>query len=92
MRYLSSRDVDVAYWALNGRKYAEGWQDADGTWVSYSAPRYDPETFGILKEDWETVRLAWRVRDLQALMSSPATWIPQDIGCKQDFLNHVCDK
>ncbi|CAK9070845.1 unnamed protein product [Durusdinium trenchii] len=30
--YLSSRDVDFAYWAINGIKYSEGFNQANGTW------------------------------------------------------------
>ena len=28
--YLSSRDVDFAYWAINGIKYSDGFNSANG--------------------------------------------------------------
>eukprot|EP00435_Cladocopium_sp_Y103_P072298 s24_g39.t2 len=39
MRYLSSRDVDFAYWAINGIKYSEGFNGADGAEPSESLER-----------------------------------------------------
>ncbi|CAK9072667.1 Putative alcohol dehydrogenase [Durusdinium trenchii] len=53
--------------------------------------RWVVELYGILGPDWQTVKKAWLVRDLQALMDSPSRWIPTDIGCVTDFLGHFCD-
>ncbi|CAJ1360660.1 unnamed protein product [Effrenium voratum] len=93
MRYLSSRDVDFAYWAINGIKYAEGFNAADGVYHPLpGGPRWVVELYGILGPDWQTVKKAWMVRDLQALMQSPSTWLPTDIGCITDFLGHFCDE
>ncbi|CAE8595662.1 unnamed protein product [Polarella glacialis] len=91
MRYLAARDVDFAYWAINGIKFSEGFNGADGIYHPLpGGPRWVVELFGILGPDWLTVKKAWMVRDLQALMESPARWVPSDIGC-QDFLGHFCD-
>lgn len=92
MRYLSSRDVDFAYWAINGIKYSEGFNQANGEYRPLpGGARWVVELYGILGPDWQTVKKAWLVRDLQALMDSPSRWIPTDIGCVTDFLGHFCD-
>jgi len=91
VRYLSSRDVDFAYWALNGIKYAEGAIDgASGNFIIYDTPRWENETFGILSHDYSTVRHPWLLLDLQALMSSPATWIPDQPPCNRQVLGGSC--
>eukprot|EP00929_Paragymnodinium_shiwhaense_P065726 TRINITY_DN3292_c0_g3_i1.p1 TRINITY_DN3292_c0_g3~~TRINITY_DN3292_c0_g3_i1.p1 ORF type:complete len:788 (+),score=111.73 TRINITY_DN3292_c0_g3_i1:72-2366(+) len=53
--------------------------------------RWDNETFGILSPDYNTVGKAWRLRDLQALGSSPATWTPRDIACRGDYRGKPCE-
>jgi len=91
VRYLSSRDVDFAYWALNGIKYAEGAIDgASGNFITYETPRWENETFGILSHDYATVRHPWLLLDLQALMSSPATWVPDEPPCNRHVLGGSC--
>jgi len=52
-RYLHERDVDWAYWAINGEKHVG-----------------ESETYGILSEDFSTVRHPWKLRALQDLMNS----------------------
>ncbi|KAL9533918.1 Endoglucanase [Sphaerulina musiva] len=52
MRVLKETDADWGYWALNPRK-PEG---------------YDNETYGLLRDDWETVVDDWRLKDLRTLM------------------------
>eukprot|EP00933_Yihiella_yeosuensis_P004573 TRINITY_DN10893_c3_g1_i1.p1 TRINITY_DN10893_c3_g1~~TRINITY_DN10893_c3_g1_i1.p1 ORF type:complete len:664 (+),score=54.61 TRINITY_DN10893_c3_g1_i1:62-2053(+) len=92
MRYLASRDVDFAYWAINGEKWMEGFNGADGVYHSFpGGAKFVVELFGILGPDWQTVKKAWVMRDLQALMESPVRWMPTDIGCLTDFLGHFCD-
>lgn len=54
MKILSETDADFGYWALNPRK-PEG---------------YDNETYGLLRDDWETVVDDYRFKDLQKLMSA----------------------
>lgn len=53
---------------------------------------WDNETFGLLERDYDTLKTAWRIRDLQALAQSPASWYPHDIGCLDDVQGHVCDE
>lgn len=82
VRYLSIRDVDWAVWALNGKKWAEGYIDGgSGNFVNYDQPRWDDETFGVLQADYFTVRHPWKLLDLQGLMASPATWRPDARPC-----------
>jgi len=52
--------------------------------------RWENETYGILERDYNTVREAWRLRDLQALAQSPSTWIPRDIACAGDYKGKKC--
>jgi hypothetical protein len=49
--YLRTLDADFAYWALNGGPKAAG----------------GPEPFGLLDDDWTTVRKDWRLTLLKAL-------------------------
>ncbi|OQN98666.1 hypothetical protein B0A48_15332 [Cryoendolithus antarcticus] len=52
MRYLREADADFGYWALNPRK----------------PEKYDNESYGLLKDDWVTVREDYRMADLRTLM------------------------
>jgi len=52
MKYLQLTDADFGYWALNPRK----------------PEKYDNETYGLLKPDWETPMEDFRLADLRRLM------------------------
>lgn len=83
VRYMSRRDLDFAYWPLNGRKYTTGHVvPTTGAWLPLDNPEWENETYGLLSPDYHTLNEAWRIRDLQALMESPARWNPTDMGCK----------
>lgn len=91
MHYLNERDMDFAYWAINGLKYGTGYISlSNGGWVSYDAPRWENETFGVLQADYWTVRYAWRMLDLQALTTSPASWRPRAEPCDRQDLGGAC--
>mmetsp|Transcript_61342 Transcript_61342/g.142737 ORF Transcript_61342/g.142737 Transcript_61342/m.142737 type:complete len:630 (-) Transcript_61342:145-2034(-) len=91
VRYLSIRDVDFAYWAINGIKWAEGKIDvSSGNFVNYEQARWENETFGILSHDYTTVRHPWKLLDLQGLMDSPARWTPDTFPCRRDALGPSC--
>jgi len=83
VRYLATRDVDWAYWAINGKKWAEGYMTSTGQFVNYDEPRWDDEAYGVLKSDYETVRHPWKLLDMQALMASPVTWRPDAKPCSK---------
>jgi endoglucanase len=53
VRYLAALDVDFAYWAINPRK-------PHGNTT---------ETYSILKDDWKTPILDYRLRDMMQLMT-----------------------
>mmetsp|Transcript_80351 Transcript_80351/g.260309 ORF Transcript_80351/g.260309 Transcript_80351/m.260309 type:complete len:678 (+) Transcript_80351:63-2096(+) len=90
-RYLSTRDVDFAYWALNGRKWSEGYVDSSsGEFVNYEEARWESESFGILDVDYMTVRHTWKLLDLQALMDSPARWTADVLPCRQEVMGPSC--
>jgi hypothetical protein len=87
VRYLSKRDVDFAYWAINGLKWAEGTIDTStGNWQAWETPLWVNETFGLLEADYETVRHPWKMLDLRALMDSPARLVADTYPCSRD--NH----
>eukprot|EP00929_Paragymnodinium_shiwhaense_P048907 TRINITY_DN24686_c0_g1_i2.p1 TRINITY_DN24686_c0_g1~~TRINITY_DN24686_c0_g1_i2.p1 ORF type:complete len:417 (+),score=85.03 TRINITY_DN24686_c0_g1_i2:104-1354(+) len=52
---------------------------------------WDEETFGLLDRDYMKVKTAWRIRDLQAIAQSPASYVPREIGCVDDVIGNVCD-
>ena len=55
VRYLDSVDADWGYWALNPRK-----------------PKGDEwESYGLVKDDWRTVRWDYRMNDLMSLGLTP---------------------
>lgn len=85
VRYLATRDVDFAYWAINGRKWAEGEIDtSSGDFLQYpDGPRWEDEAFGLLNNDYNTVRHAWKLLDMQALLASPATYRPEVFPCSR---------
>lgn len=91
MRYLSDRDVDFAYWALNGRKWLTAKVNAQGDWVEYDEPKWSSESYGILAPDYWHIRSAWRLLDLQLLMeSSGATWGSGVQPCDREVLGPEC--
>ncbi|CAE7565291.1 unnamed protein product [Symbiodinium natans] len=49
LRYMHERDLDYAYWALNGDKAGD-----------------DDETFGLLMQDYQTIRHPWLMKLLIA--------------------------
>jgi hypothetical protein len=51
--YLRDTDLDWAYWAVNAGPKASG----------------DPEPYGLLEDDWTTVRTDWRLTLLKSLLS-----------------------
>ncbi|GAB1736736.1 hypothetical protein NU219Hw_g8351t1 [Hortaea werneckii] len=53
MKYLQLTDADFGYWALNPHK----------------PEKYDNETYGLLKPDWETTVEDFRLADLRRLMA-----------------------
>jgi len=86
IRYLSQRDVDFAYWALNGKKWKEGDIDKKtGLFVNYPNPTWVSETFGILSDTYDSVRYPWLQVDLNALQESPAKPIPEPIPCRYEY-------
>ncbi|PKS07930.1 hypothetical protein jhhlp_006540 [Lomentospora prolificans] len=54
VRYLTALDADFGYWALNPRK------------VGLSGSK--EETYGLVREDWETPVLDYRMKDMIGLM------------------------
>merc|ERR1712039_837543 len=71
MQYLTTHDIDYAYWALNGKKWAEGNIDiSSGEWVAYDVKRWENESYGIFQSDYQTVRSASRLMELQSIMES----------------------
>ena len=91
MRYLSDRDMDFAYWALNGRKWLTASVNSEGEWVEYGNPKWAYEPYGVLGSDYWHIRSAWRVLDLQLLMeSSGATWGSGVQPCDREVLGAEC--
>jgi len=52
VRYVAERDLDFAYWPLNGQK----WNHDEGKLVE--------ETYGLLDSSWTGVRHDWKLRDV----------------------------
>ncbi|CAJ1449729.1 unnamed protein product [Effrenium voratum] len=65
LRYLADRDVDFAYWPLNGLKYSEGYFTKSGDFVQFDHPRWEDEAFGLLMNDSWTIRHTWKLLDIQ---------------------------
>jgi len=90
MKYLSSRDVDFAYWAINGKKWTAGYTNQlTGAFHYYDVAVWENETYGLLEEDYKTVRHTWKMMDLSALMSSPARRTPEQYPCQWNH-HHAC--
>jgi aryl-phospho-beta-D-glucosidase BglC (GH1 family) len=53
MRYLKMQDADFGYWAINPRK----------------PPNNEEETYGLVEDDWETIVLDYRMKDMVELMN-----------------------
>lgn len=84
VRYLSSRDADFAYWAINGLKWKEGEVNVVTGNFEQMDPHWDNETFGLLSHDYWSIRHTWKLLDLSALMASPSTWRPDDHPCDHE--------
>jgi len=63
MRYLRETDADLGYWALNPRK----------------PMNYENETYGLLKDDWESPVYDYRMYDLSRIMRSHYKVLPMDL-------------
>ena len=55
MRFIEEYELDWAYWALNGDR----WDEGTGTWRD--------ESYGILLQDYATVRNPQMMADLERL-------------------------
>jgi hypothetical protein len=90
MHYLSEYDIDFAYWAINGKKWRTGHINIQtGQWIP-EEPHWFNESYGLLTEDYWTIRSPWRLMDLQALMPSPAMWRPLAPDCDRHLLGGEC--
>jgi hypothetical protein len=91
VRYLSKRDVDFAYWAINGKKYGEGQIDGNtGNFILYDEPKWENESFGLLMDDYQTVRHPWKLLDLKGLMESPARFFSDSYPCSRNAYGAAC--
>lgn len=90
LRYLAERDIDFAYWPLNGLKYSEGYFTKSGEFHEWDHPRWEDEQFGLLLNDSWSVRHTWKLLDIQALMDSPVKWTPEDYPCVRQQLGSAC--
>lgn len=90
LSYMSKRDVDFAYWTFNGLKLSEGEYDTMGLWHPYDKPAWESESFGLLSEDYYSIRHPWKLLDLRTLMSSPSGWIADDYPCDRAVLGNAC--
>merc|ERR1712048_23915 len=91
LRYVSVRDLDFAYWNLNGRKLVDGMYNVHtGEFVNYDHPRWEDETYGLLNADEKTIRQPWKLLDIQQVMMSPAGWTPDSYPCDREVLGRGC--
>ena len=58
MRFLNESKLLWSYWALDGGKWSE------------SAQEWKKETYGILDEDYKSVRSEQKLKDLQSIMNN----------------------
>eukprot|EP00434_Breviolum_minutum_P000018 symbB.v1.2.000015.t1/scaffold5.1/size591573/15 len=91
LRYLAERDIDFAYWPLNGLKYSEGYFTKSGEFHEWDHPRWEDEQFGLLLNDSWSVRHTWKLLDIQALMDSPVKWTPEESKCNVAKNSKTCD-
>lgn len=89
LRYMSSIDVDWAYWPLNPYKQ-ENKVFEDGGWKDIDPPVWSPDTWSFLGDDWMTVRHAWKLSDLRYIMQNPSEWIPDSEPCSRDLISNEC--
>lgn len=89
-KYLSDRDVDFGYWAINGAKYGEGWIDVKtGTWNPWSGcSKVDARTRYLGGTDCTLELASWRGADTCAARIGPPeanrTPVPVAIHTKQN--------
>ena len=57
IRVLEENDLDFAYWTLDGYKYPPTEEEAQRR-----------EIFGLLEDDYQTVKVEWKLKQLQRLM------------------------
>lgn len=100
MRYLAARDVDFAFWAFNGKAYKDAWMNIENAnpWGLLtgtlngrfeSQPRkWEEETWGLMHDDYTTLRRPWVLQDLQVLMQSRSPVNPYP--CQRAVLGSRC--
>jgi len=89
LRYMSSTDVDWAYWPLNPYKQ-ENKVFEDGGWKDIDPPVWSTDSWSFLGNDWMTVRDAWKLDDLRYIMQNPSGWIPDSEPCSRDLISTEC--
>merc|ERR1712039_1152272 len=89
LRYLSSRDVDWAYWPLNPVKLKNK-EMINLKWVTYDPPLKLDDSWGLLAPDFMKIRRPWQLNDLQAIMPSPALQPPHTYPCDRNFVSKEC--
>jgi len=52
VQYIAEKDLSFAYWPLNGQKW------------DHDADRWEGERYGLLKDDWTSVRHDWKLLDV----------------------------
>merc|ERR1719221_178500 len=80
IRYLSERDMDFAFWPLNGRAYKNVRMSIENAnpmglilgrltgHFDHIQPQWEDESFGLLNHDYVSIRRPWILQDLQALI------------------------
>jgi len=86
---MANRDLDFAYWPLNGNKFVDGYFDSGGNWHVYDEPKWRDESFGLLEGDYKTLRHPWKLSDLQSIMTAPPV-VPDSYPCDREVLGNAC--
>merc|ERR1712113_1113153 len=78
IRYLRERDFDFAYWSVDGEHFP-----ALAVTNGEQVPNLNrEETYGLLEDDYRTVRHTWKLQDIQSLMVARTSGAAEGTGSR----------
>eukprot|EP00927_Polykrikos_kofoidii_P035747 TRINITY_DN30285_c0_g2_i1.p1 TRINITY_DN30285_c0_g2~~TRINITY_DN30285_c0_g2_i1.p1 ORF type:complete len:654 (-),score=66.20 TRINITY_DN30285_c0_g2_i1:236-2197(-) len=81
VQYLSEHDFDWGYAVLNKEQPTSEFYQVGTGWVRPESSKSISETWGVLDDDWSSIRQTWKLMDLRGIQTTPASWIPRTPPC-----------
>eukprot|EP00927_Polykrikos_kofoidii_P033708 TRINITY_DN2852_c0_g1_i1.p1 TRINITY_DN2852_c0_g1~~TRINITY_DN2852_c0_g1_i1.p1 ORF type:complete len:647 (+),score=41.99 TRINITY_DN2852_c0_g1_i1:107-2047(+) len=90
IRYMAERDIDYAVWVLNPTKPLTQVYRIGQGWVTPKKVIDVTEPYGIMDNDWYSIRNPWILLDLQGIQVTPSSYAPKWRQCSYEFDGPEC--